>query len=57
MSAAKKSSFTVINYNEQKAVEICRYNYKRNNPKISNINIARHFEKKFDLDLNDIKLT
>ena len=28
--------------NEQKA-EICRY--KRDNPKISNVNLARHFEK------------
>ena len=40
--------------NEQKA-EICRY--KRDNPKISNVNLARHFEKKFKLNLNDIKPT
>ena len=40
--------------NEQKA-EICRY--KRDNPKISNVNLARHFEKKFNLNLNDIKPT
>ena len=35
--------------NEQKA-EICRY--KRDNPNISNISLARHFERKFNLKLN-----
>ena len=40
--------------NEQKA-DICRY--KRDNANVSNIKIARHFEKIFELNPHDLKPT